>query len=171
MFQGPMNTPGKVYDIESKYCHFATSNPAWILMLMERCRGKKVFDPGQEISYRWSREDLGKAFAMSDLIILNKNESDFAGSLIPEGKDIIVTLGGKGCSFNGSIIKSERSSRKSTVGAGDAFRAGLYASLYRGMGMEKACRCANRVALEYIENDRSLNLLDWTRLCGDNDAE
>jgi 6-phosphofructokinase 1/ribokinase len=170
MFQGPMNSPGFLYNIESKYCHFATSNPQWILSLMDKCRGKKVFDPGQEISYRWNSEDLKMAMNKSDIIILNRNEYEFAKNTIPDGKDLIITLGKEGCSYNGKIVKSKKMSGKSTVGAGDAFRAGLYASLYRGKDMLTACECANNIAGYYVENERSLDLLNWRVLCEDNDV-
>ncbi|MGC9294805.1 MAG: PfkB family carbohydrate kinase [Thermoplasmata archaeon] len=170
MFQGPMNSPGSLYSIESRYCHFATSNPKWILSLMDRCKGKKVFDPGQEISYRWNLEELRMAMKKSDIIILNRNEYDYSRDIIPDGKDLIITLGKEGCSYNGKIIRSKRQSGRSTVGAGDAFRAGLYASLYRGNDILKACECANTVAGYYVEYERSLDLLDWRVLCEDNDV-
>ncbi len=170
MFQGPMNTPGNMYHLNSKFCHFATSNPKWILKLIENCVGKKVFDPGQEISYRWKIDDLKIAFQKSDIIILNKKEYEFSREFIPSGKDLIITMGKDGCVYNGNIISSRKISQKSTVGAGDAFRGGLYASLYRGYDMEAACRCANDVAFAYIERERSLDLLNWTALCKDNDV-
>ncbi len=170
MFQGPMNSPGNSYEIKSEYCHFATSNPQWILNLMDKCSGVKVFDPGQEISYRWKREDLEKAIKKSDLIILNKKEYEFASNLIPVGKELIVTLGKEGCSFNGKMVNSRIKSEKSTVGAGDAFRAGLYASLFRGKDMLDACECANIVAGYYVDNERSLDLINWRSLCEDNDV-
>lgn len=167
MYQGPMNKPGRAYHIKSKYCHFATSNPTWILRLMDKCDGVKVLDPGQEIKYRWNRSLLERAVSKADLLILNEDEFNYLSSIVPlKGKQTIVTVGDRGAILDGELIKTNPVIGRSTLGAGDTFRGALYASLFRGKDLREAVGCANHITGLYLEY--GLNFLKkviWKGLC------
>ncbi|MEM0130173.1 MAG: PfkB family carbohydrate kinase [Thermoplasmatales archaeon] len=152
MYQGPMMRPGNIYEIDSSYCHFATSNPDWILALMKRCRGTKVLDPGQEVRYRWEEEKLSEAIKQADLLILNEDEFRYISEISRiDPEKTLVTLGGRGAMLGGEIFGTEYVQGVSTVGAGDMFRAALYSSLYRGRGMIEGVKTANRITGIYLK--------------------
>jgi 6-phosphofructokinase 1/ribokinase len=163
MYQGPMSRPGKNYEIDSKYCHFATSNPDWILNLMRRSSSVKVLDPGQEIKYRWKPEMLTEAMRMADLVVLNEAEFNYLSSLTRvDSEKTIVTLGGRGAIFRNELIPTKHLSHASSLGAGDMFRAGFYASLYRGKDVKEAIASANRITNFYLRNDMNTDIrFDW----------
>lgn len=167
MYQGPMNSVGKDYEIESEYCHFATSNPEWILRLMRRAKGIKVFDPGQEVKYRWKQERIVEALRMADLVILNEAEFNYLSSFTRlDHEKTIVTLGDRGAIFRDELIPTERVAKASTLGAGDMFRGALYSSLFRGRSMKQAIVCANRITSFYLRNGGvAPKQLDWDETC------
>jgi 6-phosphofructokinase 1/ribokinase len=167
MYQGPMNHPGKDYEIDSKYCHFATSNPEWILRLMARSKSIRVLDPGQEIKYRWKQEKIVEALRMADLVILNEAEFNYLSSFTRiDGEKTIVTLGSKGVIFNDELIQTERVDRASSLGAGDMFRAAFYSSLYRGKDMKRALICATKVTSFHLKNGMDISKqFDWDKNC------
>jgi len=165
IYQGPMSKPGKIFDMESEYCHFATSNPDWILGLMSRCRGIKVFDPGQEARYRWEKSKLRNAVGMADLLIMNEDEFRYVSSVAEiDSEKCIVTLGDRGAMYQGEIFGTERVEDVSTVAAGDMFRAAFYASIYRGKEIREAIKLANRITSFYLRNNMDIEKrFDWSR--------
>ncbi len=167
MYQGPMKYPGDDYEIESEYCHFATSNPDWILKLLRSTRSIKVLDPGQEIKYRWNQNKLIEALRMADLVILNEAEFNYLSSLTRiDGNKTIVTLGERGAIFSNELIPTEIVKKGSSLGTGDMFRAAFYSSLYRGKEMKKAISCANRITSFYMKNGMNTGLkFDWEKGC------
>jgi len=171
MLEGPMNKVGSNYKIESKYCHFATSNPDWILTLMDSCKGVKVFDPGQEIKSRWKKEKLAAA-DKADLLFLNEDEFNYITSFHNiDQKKAIVTLGSRGAMFDSEIIETVPVRGHSTLGAGDMFRAAFYSALYIGNDIRTSIMCANRITSLYLKTGRSsVNLSKWKELCQDNYA-
>jgi 6-phosphofructokinase 1/ribokinase len=167
MLQGPMNTVGKSYEIDSTYCHFASSNPEWILNLIKRSKSVNVLDPGQEIRYRWKKEKLTEAVRLADLVILNESEFNYLSSFIKlESEKTIVTLGERGAIFSDELIETDKVLDKSALGAGDMFRGALYAALYRGKEMKEAIKCANRITSFYLKNDMNVSLqFRWDKFC------
>jgi len=172
MLEGPMNKVGSNYKIESKYCHFATSNPDWILTLMDSCKGVKVFDPGQEIKSRWKKEKLAAAADKADLLFLNEDEFNYITSFHNiDQKKAIVTLGSRGAMFDSEIIETVPVRGHSTIGAGDMFRAAFYSALYIGNDIRTSIMCANRITSLYLKTGRSsVNLSKLKELCQDNYA-
>lgn len=166
MYQGPMSKPGKDYEIDSKYCHFATSNPEWILRLMRKCIGTKVLDPGQEIRYRWNQQKLVEALKMADLVMLNEAEFNYLSTFTRIDADkTIVTLGGKGAIFRNELVPTKLIPNASSLGAGDVFRAGFYASLYRGKDIKEAIASANRITSFYLKNDMNTDIkFNWDNI-------
>ncbi len=166
MYQGPMDRPGGIRKIESEYIHFATGNPQWIIEQMHNSKGFKVFDPGQEITYRWNRDMLIEASQLADLVILNEHEYKYSQGI--DFKNMIITMGSRGCLYENEIIPAFKADVKSKVGAGDAFRAGLYFGLQKGMTLKDACRCGNLVSSIYISgNIDKLNILKSRKSCED----
>ncbi|MEM0141398.1 MAG: PfkB family carbohydrate kinase [Thermoplasmatales archaeon] len=152
VYQGPMKTPGKIYEIDSRYCHFATSNPDWILALMKKCHGTKVFDPGQEAKYRWEREKLIEAIKQADLLILNEDEFKYVSTIkSPDPERTVITLGGRGAMYDNKIFETEYVEGVSTVGAGDMFRAAFYSSLYMGGSIRDSVGMANKITSIYLK--------------------
>ncbi len=167
MYQGPMSNAGGDFVIDSKYCHFATSNPEWILNLMRKSTSIKVLDPGQEIKYRWKKEKLVEAVRMADLVILNEPEFNYLSSFTRvDAEKTIVTLGGRGAIFQNELIPTEIIARTSSLGAGDVFRAGFYSAIYRGMKIKEAISCANTVTGFYLRNGMNASEpFDWEEEC------
>ena len=167
MYQGPMSSPGKDYEIDSKYCHFATSNPEWILKLMRKSKSIKVLDPGQEIKYRWKQEKLNEALRMADLVMLNESEFNYLSSFTKiDPEKTIVTLSGKGAIFRDELIPTEHVPKASSLGAGDMFRAGFYSALYRGKGTRDSIACANKVTSFFLSNGMNTSIgYKWGKGC------
>ncbi len=167
-YQGPMNGP-----LESRisldpegyqYVHFGTGLPNDYISISRKCTGSRiVFDPGQEINYRYDSETLGKMLQLSYLTILNESESAKAedilgignGELYHHCRELIVTRGDKGSTYfhdrkSQHFPAKEVKNPYETIGAGDAFRAGMYFALWRNLGMEKAIELGSIVSAEAI---------------------
>lgn len=155
-YQGPMED--SLYDkfslgtLNYKYIHFGTGLPGDHLRFAKHARNSKiVFDPGQELSYRYDREKLSKLIDMAHLVILNKNEEDLVSSILGITKsdvpalckNLIVTSGKEGSEYwvDGNVCRFgslQLGTPYGTIGAGDTFRAGIYFALQRGMKLEDA---------------------------------
>ncbi|MEM0449784.1 MAG: carbohydrate kinase family protein [Methanomassiliicoccales archaeon] len=178
VYQGPM---GKMDHMplrmnaaaESEWIHVMTGRPDYYLRLMreiKRLKKKVAFDPAQEIHHVWDAPRFREALGMSDVFFCNKNElrtaMKYTGATEPEDLlswvDMVVNT--KGAS--GSIIyyKWDRIEvpaippRKvtDTTGAGDAFRAGFYAGLFRGEALRKCALFGAAAASFIIEEKGSL---------------
>jgi 6-phosphofructokinase 1/ribokinase len=168
-FQGPMNKPleGRItLDQEGyEWVHFGTGLPDDYLSMSRQFEGSKiVFDPGQEINYRYNKENLGKMLEISDLAILNEGESAKAeellgissGKLPAYCKNLIITRGARGSTylhegdsydFPATLVEKPYD----TIGAGDAFRAGFYFALWKDSSIEAAIKIGSLVSAEAIK--------------------
>ena len=163
IYQGPMDGPfSKAVlkeDSEYRWIHLGTGPQDDYINVAENIKGKKVFDPGQEISYRYSRDDIIRMTSASSLWILNEHELSVASKIlgVPEGQVIdmtpetIVTRGASGSTLYGPNGRTEIKSRKSkvvfdTIGAGDAYRAGFYLGIYRGLDTAHSCAVGSIVS-------------------------
>ncbi len=155
-YQGPMGH--SLYDrlkmksLEYDYVHFGTGLPEDYLKLSELTGNSKiVFDPGQEISYRYSAENLEPLMKMAHLTMLNQIELEKAASILGVKEDdipglcrnLIVTKGKNGSTLhsNGNVNSFKallNHNPYDTIGAGDAFRAGFYLGLNLGKNMEES---------------------------------
>lgn len=167
-YQGPMDKPleGRITLDAGGYewVHFGTGLPADYLSLSKKFEDSRiVFDPGQEINYRYHRENLEKLLEKSYLAILNEGESAKAeeilgissGSLKDNCRNLIITRGSKGSTYFHDGKSSEFPAilvekPYDTIGAGDAFRAGLYFALWKNRPMEKAIEIGSVVSAEAI---------------------
>jgi 6-phosphofructokinase 1/ribokinase len=165
IYQGPMDDTDPFPAYSSDYVHFATGPPEAFLPAREGAEGRVSVDPGQEISYRYSRETL-RAMAMgADFFFCNEREYGIANAILGEpverfAKAVVLTLGGRGAELitesGRQRVEAFRPSRRlDTVGAGDAFRGGFYAALYRGMDVLDALRAGNAAACLWIQEGRA----------------
>jgi sugar/nucleoside kinase (ribokinase family) len=156
VIQGPMEVADRLdlqtHSIEcSEIVHLATGNPGYHMRVAEEARrqGKTVvFDPGQELHYKWDPTTFARMLQMADVLFLNHAEVDRAlrytrqtkpRDLLRYVETLVLTRGREGSSMrtrDGRIdVPMVPASRvEDTTGAGDAFRGGYYAGLHRGMG-------------------------------------
>lgn len=149
IYQGPMedwSSPDTFTDTSIyEWAHFCTGPPMEYLKVAENMeRTRIVFDPGQELSYRYDHESASRFLELSSLFMGNSDEYETLVKLMKTNKkdlkkacsNIIVTQGSRGVyavideqEYNFRTPKVE--SFHDTIGAGDSFRAGLYYGLYR----------------------------------------
>ncbi|MCL4421317.1 MAG: carbohydrate kinase family protein [Candidatus Thermoplasmatota archaeon] len=167
--QGPMGIPftSELNDDWSsfQYLHFGTGPPEDYLDVLENSQGSiKVFDPGQEISYRYTDKIIMDFIKSSDITFLNSHELEKIVSitgvemdeLFSLGKVFIITKGIEGVEVrNGDQLTKVRSRKVldiyDTLGAGDAFRAGFYMGLNENLDYADAAVIGNIVASEAIK--------------------
>ncbi len=155
--QGPMAEAADLDILEhtvrtSHIVHIATGRPEYygkVVELAKRLGRQVAFDPSQEIHYVYDPQTFEELFKRSDFFFGNRSEFqralDYMG--LEEIEDmlgyvgvLILTQGREG-----SVIHtSERSWRIPNIspekeldvtGAGDAYRAGFYAGLARGLDL------------------------------------
>ncbi len=166
--QGPMNSPFTHKLKEDwnsfKYIHFGTGPPEDYLNVLRRSSGSiKVFDPGQEVAYRYSKEVLSQFLELSDLVLVNAFEKERMMAILNVnerelflyGKEYIITKGERGVEFfsDGNLQNIDARRVKEpfdTIGAGDAFRAGFYLGIYSGKKFDESIAIGNIVASEAI---------------------
>ena len=166
--QGPMSIPftkGLNEDWNSfQYLHFGTGPPEDYLDILKNSHGNvKVFDPGQEISYRYTNRIILDFIKASDITFLNSNELEMVISitgvekeeLFDLGKVFIITKGTEGVEIRNRDRVTRVRSRKvsdvyDTIGAGDAFRAGFYMGLNENFDYTNAAVIGDIVASEAI---------------------
>ncbi len=163
IYQGPMDKPfsREVLKSGSKYrwIHLGTGPQDDYMNIAENMEGRKVFDPGQEISYRYSRDNIIRMVSATSLWILNEHELSVASKIVgvPEDEitsmapETIVTRGARGSTVYGPHGRTEIRSRKSdvvfdTIGAGDAYRAGFYLGIYKGLDTVHSCAVGSIVS-------------------------
>jgi sugar/nucleoside kinase (ribokinase family) len=184
VYQGPMRRMGE-YDLrmdaakEADFIHIMTGRPEYYLRLMKECvrLGKTVsFDPAQEIHHIWSQETFREAIDMCDMFFCNENELKTAMRYLdvdrPEDMldhvDVLFnTIGSRGSRIitkDGEVeIPAVKPAKVvDTTGAGDAFRAGYYAGIYRNYSIKDSARMGASAASFVIEAKGSLtNIPDW----------
>jgi sugar/nucleoside kinase (ribokinase family) len=157
----------------SSYVHVSTGDP---LRYLSALKGRRYnFDPGQEISYRYTPSVLKRMMRGCDIFFCNRIELQHAARLLKlsRAEEIwrycraaICTEGARG-----AVIISKDGMRRiravktrkveGTVGAGDAFRAGFYAAFFHDMDMEAAVEVGNTMASLHIEGRRTT--WEWLR--------
>ncbi|MDO9537671.1 MAG: carbohydrate kinase family protein [Thermoplasmata archaeon] len=162
MDQGPMGEmddfPIAKHAIESsEIIHIGTGRPAYYRKVMKAAKklGKRIhFDPAQELRYVYTPEIFTELLAMSDALFVNQHELKIAmkylgiksrAKLLDHVGILIVTKGKDGSEIitsSGDIEIPAIKPKKilDPTGAGDAYRAGFYAGLSRGMDLESCGR-------------------------------
>lgn len=169
MDQGPMKVMGEFpvarharHTIDScELIHIGTGRPEYYenVMLAAKEKGKRIFfDPAQEIHYVYDPASFRKLLDMSDVFFANQNEMATALKYMGLGSKeellhhvdmMILTQGKEGSQIITSdvIHNIPAVAPKAMVdptGAGDAFRAGFYAGMNRGLPIEQ---CGNLGAI------------------------
>lgn len=161
----------------SSTIHVATGDPERYI----RAVGGRdyAFDPGQEISYRYTPGNFRKLLDGANLFFTNEVEMKMALRLSGSTSErrlaahcgtIVKTLGAKGTEVitadGRTLVPPCRVKRYAdTIGAGDAFRAGYYAAMQRGHGMIRCVEFGNAMASIAIEGKGGVgSLADFGRL-------
>jgi len=149
-----------------EWVHLCTYHPSVLREASEaaaRAGMRVAFDPAQEIHYRYDRETLQAIVRSSDLIFGNRSEIERMCSVLStdlstlsEGPAVVVTMGSQGCRLylRGQAVHYPASEVEKVVdptGAGDAFRGGFYAALFRGIPLEEAPRYGNAAGSLSVE--------------------
>ncbi|MDD1771293.1 MAG: carbohydrate kinase family protein [Methanomassiliicoccales archaeon] len=163
---------------EALAVHLMTGSPDYYLKLISQpymLRKQKSLDPSQEIHHVWDAERFVKALGISSTFFCNQSELStalrYTGKKSPEDllelvPVIVSTLGAKGARiYTRSEIVDVPSVKVKVLdptGAGDAFRAGFYAGLYRGMGWLECGALGCSAASYVVASEGSLtNIPDW----------
>ncbi|MEF8873675.1 MAG: carbohydrate kinase family protein [Candidatus Thermoplasmatota archaeon] len=184
--QGAMKEMGK-FDIaertveECEILHIGTGRPEHYEKVYESVDLDEktiAFDPAQELEYVYDADTFTSFLERSDLFFCNEkekqgalsytDESSIEGMLENFGLDLVLVT--KGSSGSTAFLPRERidippyepDEVVEATGAGDAFRAGFYAALYRDYPLEDCCRIgAARAsfALEHVGSQE--NLVGW----------
>ncbi len=167
---------------EAKFIHIMTGRPEYYLRLMKECvkLGKSIsFDPAQEIHHIWAEDTFRQAMGMCDTFFCNENELRTAMKYLEakrpedllEHVDVLFnTLGSKGSRIytsEGEVEIPAVTPAKivDTTGAGDAFRAGYFAGLYRQYSIADSARFGAAAASFVIEARGSLtNIPEWSQV-------
>ena len=149
---------------ESEYVHFCTGQPRYYISTMKMLKRRRMaLDPAQESHYAWGPDTFREALPMADALFCNKLESDalsrhLGSSVFDADLDLIVcTLGSEGSL---AVYKNETMSVPAVkadkvvdvTGAGDSFRGGFYAALYRGYKVPEALVIASATASFVVES-------------------
>jgi sugar/nucleoside kinase (ribokinase family) len=150
-----------------------------VLKLGHEAGCKVAFDPGADLKRHYDREHLLKALSYSDLLCVNEEELETTLDLLGERSyksilkfvtTIIITKDQKG-----SILVEKGSETKipaikvlkvvDQTGAGDAYRSGLYAGLYRKYSMKDCCLLGAIASSACIQKEGAQEgLQSWTEL-------
>lgn len=150
--------------------HVGTGRPGFARRVCKRAKslGKIVaIDPAQELSYVYSAKDFSSIVRLANIFFCNEIELKIALRYLNKKKPedllafvhtLVITLGKRGSRILTSdgmdIDISPAQPRKivDTTGAGDAYRAGFYAGMYRGYSLEKCGMIASAAASFAVES-------------------
>ena len=184
--QGPMKSAGK-YGVlahtvrSSEIVHLGTGRPEYYLKVAALAAklGKRIaFDPSQEIHYVYTRETFRRLLGYAQMFFGNEVEMKRALGFVRrkrpadllEWVDVVVmTRGAKGSTIlsnEGTVNVPPIHSRKvvDVTGAGDAYRAGFYAGLFRGFDLYRCGLVGSAVAGFVIERrGTQTNIPTWSK--------
>ena len=187
--QGPMKDAGRlpllrhsVQDVD--LVHLGTGRPEYYLRiakLASALRKTIAFDPSQEIHYVYTARLFRELLRRSTYFFGNEAEIVRARrlarvtsteGLLQAAEVVVVTLGSRGSvvySRDGRIRIPRVRPRKvvDVTGAGDAYRAGFYAGLSRGLDLRRCGILASAVASFVVEKKGTQsNLPTWSQVLG-----
>jgi len=168
----------------SKVIHVGTGRPKYALQVCRRARkgGKLVaFDPAQEIHYVYDARSFSSVIREADTFFCNESELAVAlkylrfrraEDLLDIVDMLILTAGKRGSRImtsGGEDIRVPPCKAKKvvdTTGAGDAYRAGFYASMRKKMDLADCGAVASAAASFAVESfGGQTNLPSWTEVC------
>lgn len=180
-FQGPQGNASKLgIDLtnmasRSRYVHFCTGEPEYYISLLGKIGGAdKAIDPAQEIYKMWDGDKLKRAMAKSHSFFCNDFEAKVAekylgiSDIFDCGMPLVVrTMGSDGSramigteALEVPCVKAD--AVVDATGAGDAFRAGLYAGMFYGYDIRDSLILAASVSSFIVEKVGALtNVPEW----------
>lgn len=182
-YQGPQGCASRFGNLmtgsarASKHVHFCTGEPEYYISVMKAIRNPGIrvaVDPAQEVYKMWDPDTMQRALGLSDSLFCNGFEAKIIekylgiDSVMSVDKPLVVcTEGSRGsiAKIDGEIVRIplvEAASVADTTGAGDAYRAGFYAGLYRGYDTYESLVLASAVSSFAVEKVGTLsNIPDW----------
>jgi len=185
--QGPMRDAAKFpvakHSVDSsRYIHICTGRPEYYAKVVAyaKQKGKRVsFDPGQELHYVYNPSSFRAILERSDIFFANASEAKRAlkylgltktRELLDFVETLVLTKGKKGSelvtrdgTFKIPIVDADRF--EDPTGAGDGYRAGFYAGLYRKMGLRDAALAGAASASFVVEaKGCQTNAPTWPKL-------
>ena len=144
---------------KSRHVHFCTGQPSYYVSLMRELRGGPSIslDPAQEVHRVWNEGLVREALPMSDALFCNELEATTIqrylgiGDVLDSGST--ARVGDE--TIRIPLVKARRA--VDVTGAGDNYRAGFYAALYRGYYVPEALVVASSVASFAVEEVGALN--------------
>jgi len=182
-FQGPQGYASQIgirmtkMASHSKYVHFCTGEPKYYISIMKAIHnpGMKIaIDPAQEVHRLWNSVNLPEAINYADYMFCNRYEADSVikhlgiPSIGDTGKELTVCTKGRegstayyeGKEFSVPLVKGGKEA--DATGAGDSYRAGFYAGLYRGMSIRDSLIMGSSVASFTVEKKGAMsNIPTW----------
>ena len=182
VYQGPMKDmerfPVKLNSAKnSEMIHFGTGSPVYYLKAMHALDGSKkiALDPAQEIHNVWNAEKFNEALPYAGTFFCNENELKTAlrytelktAEDLLDIVDMIVNTRGS----EGTVIYTKKETIRipavktkviDPTGAGDAFRGGFYAGIYRKKSLEESAACGNAAASFILQSNGAVsNIPSW----------
>jgi len=166
----------------SEIIHIGTGRPKYyekVIDYAQKLNKKIYFDPAQELKYVYDSDNLISIIKKCESFFCNETELSLTLEYLdlkePEDlfsyvESFIVTKGNKGSTLyhDDDIINIpayKPTEIKEPTGAGDAYRAGFYAGLYRGYDIVESCKLASARASFALESaGPQENLIDWKTL-------
>lgn len=155
----------------SRKVHFCTGQPSYYISLMEELHGgpEMALDPAQEVHRVWNADMFRRALPMAEALFCNDLEAETIqkylgiGDVLDAGPGLVVrTDGDRGSTarvgdetLSIPLVKAEKA--VDVTGAGDNYRAGFYAAIYRGLDIPEALVVASAVASFAVEAVGALN--------------
>ena len=164
-YWGASEEMDRMKGIESKYLHIAPCHPNLAIKMAEKAKFI-AFEPGQDLK-KFDKESLLYVIEQANLIFCNENELKHIEKLAkPKDKEVIVTLGKRGSIIYSRNIKipSIPAKIRDPTGAGDAYKAGFWASFLKGYDMEECCKVGATVAAFIVEKIGAQNYPNWERV-------
>jgi len=164
--------------------HIGTGQPTYYEKIFEYVDLDKktiAFDPAQELEYVYDAEIFEKFLQKSDYFFCNEKELNVAleylnkdepENLLEYVEMALVTRGTQGSSLylpdeKVDIPAYEPLEVVEPTGAGDSFRAGFYAGLYRDMPLVECCKIGSARASFSVETSGPQdNLVGWEEVQG-----
>jgi sugar/nucleoside kinase (ribokinase family) len=169
---------------QAKYVHIMTGRPKHYISMVKGLQGLGAsisFDPAQEIHHVWDAVAFREMLDQAEAFFGNENELRTALSYMAMERPeqllshvglVVITRGARGC----LVLTQEETLHVpavrpkavvDTTGAGDAFRAGFYAGLYRGKGM-RDCAVYGAATSSFVVEARGAltNIPTWDQVRG-----
>lgn len=160
----------------SRNVHFCTGQASHYISLMREFAGgpRIALDPAQEVHRVWNADMVREALPMCDSLFCNELEAQtlcrYLGLEDVLDADVGLVVNTMGAEGSRARVGDEvvtipvvpGGEPVDVTGAGDTYRAGFYAALYRGYGIPEALVVASAVSSFVVERVGALtNIPSW----------